>query len=75
MEIGYGKLAIAVNRIRTGKLPDKLAEIREFTKADYIIALPDDAVTAEFAETGRSLLTLPEDNPVYAKVSEFMKEI
>ena len=39
------------------------------------MTLPDDDEIAEFAETSRSFLELPEDNPVNVKVNEFVMEV
>lgn len=75
MEIAYGRLAIVVNRLRSGNLPAKIGEIKEFTNADYVIGLPDDDLVAEFAENNKSFLELPENNPVYKKINEFMNQI
>jgi len=75
METGYNKLALVVNRVRNERLPVKLEEVRNFTKADFIIALPDDDEIAEYAEISKSFLELPEDNPVNVKVKGFLKEI
>ena len=75
MEIGYDKLALVVNRVRGGRLPARLQEVKTFTKADYIVALPDDGEVAEFAETSRSFLELPENNPVNIKVRAFVRQL
>ncbi|MBT7121925.1 MAG: AAA family ATPase, partial [Clostridia bacterium] len=42
MEIKYDKLLIVVNRMRTDTLPEKAAEVKEYTHADEVIGLPDD---------------------------------
>jgi len=75
MEVEYDKLALVINRVRNDRLPVKLEEVTAFTNADYIVALPDDGLVAEFAETSRSFLELPDDNPVNMKVNGFVKGI
>lgn len=75
MEIEYDKLAIIINRLRNDTLPAKINEIKEFIHADYVVGLPDDDLTAEFAENNRSFLEMPENNPVYQKVNKFMNQI
>jgi len=70
MGIEYGKLLIVVNRLRGGKLPAKAEEIKTLTGADEIIGLPDDGEIADFAENSKSLLELPEDNPVLEKINQ-----
>ncbi|MCL2813014.1 MAG: AAA family ATPase [Oscillospiraceae bacterium] len=74
MEIGYDKLALVINRVRENRLPAKLKEIQTFTKADLTAVLPDDGEIAEFAETSRSFLELPDDNPVNREINEFLKK-
>ena len=75
MEIEYDKLALVINRVRGDRVPAKLDEIKNYTKADFIVTLPDDDEIAEFAEISRSFLELPEDNLVNKKVNGFVREI
>jgi len=72
MEMKYGRLALVVNRLRAGKLPERISEIKELTKADLVVGLPDDPEIAEFAEGNRSYLEISEENPVYLKVRELL---
>ena len=75
MQIEYDKLALIVNRVRNGKAPAKLDEVKNFTGADFTVILGDDDEVAEFAEVSRSFLELPEDNAVNLKVSDFVKQL
>jgi CO dehydrogenase maturation factor len=75
MELKYDKLLLIVNRLRTDKMPDKMEEVREFTKADYVMGLPSDDEIASFAETSRSFFELSNDNKVNLKIDEFVKGI
>ena len=75
MEVEYKSLALVVNRVRGGRFPEKLGEIKILTKADHIITLPDDDEIAEYAEKNRSLLELPENNFANINVNNFMKGI
>jgi len=75
MGIEYDKLALVVNRVRNDRLPVKLEEVKSYTKADFIVALPDDDEIAGFAEISRSFLELPDDNPVNIRVNGFVKEV
>ena len=68
MDIQYDRLLLVVNRLRTDKLPAKIDQVMAFTKADGVIALPDDVQIATFAEENRSFLLLPDDNPVLRKI-------
>ena len=72
MGMSYGKLALVINRLRGGKVPEKMAEIREKIKADFVIGLPDDEEVAAFAEASRSFLEISDTNPVYEKVGELL---
>jgi CO dehydrogenase maturation factor len=73
MEMSYGKLALVVNRLRGGKLPERVNEIKKITNADYVIGLPDDTQISQFAEESRSFLEIPKDNPVYLAVKELVQ--
>ena len=75
MDIKYDKLILVINRLRHGKLPEKAAEIQAFTHADFIVGLPDDAEVADFADSGRPMLELPEGNPVLQKIDELVKSL
>ena len=73
MEMRYDKLALVVNRLRTGELPPRMAEIRETTKAGAVIGLPDDPEIAAFAEESRSYLNISAGNPLYKKLCELIE--
>ncbi len=73
MDIKYNKLLVIVNRIRTGSLADKINQLKEETKADYVLELPDDLEIASFAEDSKSFLDLPDSNPVLQKIDTFIK--
>jgi CO dehydrogenase maturation factor len=72
MALSYGQLALVVNRLRSDKLPGRMDEIREKTKADIVIGLPDDEEITAFAETSRSFLEISDSNPVYEKIRELL---
>jgi len=77
MKMAYGKLALVINKLRLGgdsseKLPDRVAEIREKTKADLVVGLPCDDEIAVFAEASRSFLEISDSNPVYGKIAELI---
>jgi len=72
MSLSYGRLALVINRLRGGKLPGRMDEIREKTKASIVIGLPDDEEVTAFAETSRSFLEISDSNPVYEKVRELI---
>ena len=72
MEMSYSKLALVINRLRNGKFPDKMDEIREKTGAETVIGLPDDEEVAIFAETSRSYFEISDSNAVYREVSRLL---
>jgi CO dehydrogenase maturation factor len=72
MALSYGRLALVINRLRDGKLPGRITEIRDKTEADIVIGLPDDGEVAAFAETSKSFLEISDSNPVYIKTRELM---
>ena len=78
MKMAYAKLALVINKLRSGsngeaRLPARIAEIREKTGADMVIGLPDNGEIAAFAEASRNFLEIPESNIVYKKVGELIK--
>lgn len=75
MDIKYDKLIIVVNRLRSEALPDKVQEIKEFTKADYVIGLPNDDEIAEFAEKNKSMMGLSSDNKVIKQIDQLIKDL
>jgi len=64
MGLKYKKLAIVINRLRDGRLPERTAEIREKTGANIIAGLPDDGEIAAIAEQNGNLLEISYGNPV-----------
>ena len=75
MKIKYDQLAIFVNRLRREELPEKMSEIKTYTKADFVVGIQDDLDIAEFAEKGGCLTNMPEENTVVKKVDGFLSEI
>jgi len=73
MGVKFKKLAIVINRMRHPELPAGLDELRQYTEADYVIPLPDDAELAGGDEAGATLRQLPADNLVVQRLDEFLK--
>jgi CO dehydrogenase maturation factor len=71
----YGRLVIAINRLRRPDLPAGLEEIRRHTRADYVLGLPDDPQLADHDEAGRPLRDLPPDNALVARVDALLDEL
>ncbi|MDD4891436.1 MAG: AAA family ATPase [Phycisphaerae bacterium] len=74
METKFDRLAIVVNRLRNGRLPDGAEALRAKTQANYILGLPDDAELADLAEAGGDVRSLAATNPVVAKIDAFLSQ-
>ena len=74
MNIKYGKLAIVVNRLRRDELPERIEEIREITKADFVIGMPDCGELAEIAEKGGSIMNISADNKIVRLVDDLLEQ-
>jgi CO dehydrogenase maturation factor len=55
MEIEFGKLVVAVNRLRGAELPEGLRGLKEAAGADILAALPYDEGVARASEEGTAL--------------------
>lgn len=75
MDIRYGKLAIVVNKLRQNELPQKAAELKMKTNADFVFGLNDDEEIARFAQDGKTTFQLSSSNPVVTKIDNFILEI
>jgi CO dehydrogenase maturation factor len=75
MGITYGKLALLVNRSRSGVLSTEAQETALAIRASQVMALPDDPEVADLAEKGLSLAGLKDTNPVVRCVDEFLKTL
>jgi CO dehydrogenase maturation factor len=75
MGIEYEQLAVFINMIRNNSEPDEAKEIARQIGADFLVFLPFDQKLAQFGESGESILTLPRDNAVLAKIDGFLSEL
>lgn len=75
MGISYGKLALLVNRSRSGVLSKEAQETALAIHASQVLALPDDPEVADLAEKGMSLAGLKESNPVVRRIDELISII
>lgn len=75
MKIKYDYLAIFINRLRRKELPEKVADIKAYTKADFIVGIENDLELVELAENGGCLLKLSEENKAVKTIDEFLAEI
>ena len=75
MGLDYGSLAIVVNRLRNGRLPEGAVAVKEKTDADLLVGLPLDNVLAELGELGDSLIGIGPDNPSVAEIDRLLSEV
>ncbi len=74
MNIKYGKLAIIVNRLRRDEMPERMEEIREITKADFVIGMPDCSELAEIAEKSGNIMNVSSDNKIVQQIDELLEQ-
>jgi len=67
LEIGVGRVYLVINRLQ-GELPPPLASAVAQTGLELVGTLPEDPAMAQFEFTGRPLIELPADTPVYQAV-------
>jgi CO dehydrogenase nickel-insertion accessory protein CooC1 len=80
MKLTYGKLALVINKLRVNedgaaKLPDRIMEIREKTKADIALGLSDDPEIASLSENSGCLLGISDNNAVYRAIGKMAAEL
>jgi CO dehydrogenase maturation factor len=75
MDVRYGKLALIVNRLRRDELPAGAVELKKAVGADILLALPDNEELASFAEDGKTVFSLPTQNPVISRIDSFLRDI
>lgn len=73
MDIRYNMLALIINRLRPGFDPTRFDAIRDYTKADAVITLPDDETISDMAERALPLTGLPEGHPVLEKMNALIE--
>ncbi len=72
MDMQYDRLAILVNRLRRDELPQRAVELKAATNADFVIGLPENGELAEFGESGKNLMSLPEGNAASQRLDQFL---
>jgi CO dehydrogenase nickel-insertion accessory protein CooC1 len=80
MKLTYGKLALVINKLRVNedglaKLPERITEIRERTKADIALGLSDDPEIASLSESSGCLLGISDNNAVYRAIGKMAAEL
>lgn len=72
MEVDFRSVAVVVNRVRSAGSEVPAADFASEIGAVCAVALPDDPGIAACGEQGRSLWTLPVDNPVAGGVEKML---
>lgn len=75
MGLAYDKLAIVINRLRNGTLPEGTEALKEKTGADVLVGLRADEELAELGEMGRSLFDLREGHPLLGVMDRLLVEV
>ena len=75
LEISVKKRCLIVNRFPGDALPSALAKAVDAVKAEFLGVVPYDVTMAEFEFTGRPLLELDRNSPVYRSVREMIKRV
>jgi len=70
MGVKYNKLVLAINRTRDNSLPGAVGEVREYTNAGGVIALPYDGEIAKCAEENLDVWKIADQNRVYRAVKQ-----
>lgn len=72
--VSYEKLAILINRLHSSKIPSHALEIKETINAGYIRGIPEDERILSLSETGQSVFTVPNNNPVVAGIEALLED-
>jgi CO dehydrogenase maturation factor len=75
MDVRYDRLAIIVNHLRGEDLPAATAALKERTRADFLLGLPENRAIHELSERGEGLAGLPDDDPVVGGLDRFLGEV
>jgi len=74
MEVAYDRLAIVINRLRRNEFPEGAADLKERTKADHLVGLPESDALLDLAERGDGLDRIPGSDPVVENLDRFLDE-
>jgi len=73
MQIEYDRAVVVVNRMRSEHLPPGALQLQVDLKLDDMLGLPDHPELSIIAETGGSLLQLPEQDVLVGRLDRFLK--
>jgi CO dehydrogenase maturation factor len=74
MKVGYRRLAIVVNRLRTGALPERATALGQRTGASQVVGIANDPVLGELSEAGQSLVRLDATRPIVGQIDRLLAE-
>ena len=74
LESGVGRTYLIINRL-PGEMPAPLAEAIEKTGLTLLGTIPNDPAATEFEFSGRPLVELPTETPVYQAIQEIAHKI
>jgi hypothetical protein len=72
MNIQYKRLAIIVNRLSGELQPIQRDELRNSTKADWVIDLPENTELAELGRNGHGIWPISPNNPVVVGLNQLL---
>ena len=75
MEIGYDRLAIIINRLRTDECASAISTIKTDTGADYVVSIPENVELAEAGESGKNLWSISPENAVVRQLDAFLDQV
>ncbi len=75
MGLDYGALAIVVNRLRDGTLPEGAEAVRHATGADLVLGIPADEVLAGLGERGESLQSFNAQGTVVEQIDRLIERV
>jgi CO dehydrogenase maturation factor len=75
LNIGIGQAYVIVNRLPGGEMPAPLKAAVETIGVPLLGVIPADEALMEFEFSGRPLVELGDESPVYRAVAEMMTQI
>ena len=75
LEIEIGQTHLVVNRLPGGKMPPPLQSFVDSIGVPLLGVIPEDRTLQEFEFSGRPLVELGDESPVYRAVAEMIKQL
>jgi CO dehydrogenase maturation factor len=74
MNVQYKNLAIIVNRLPGEKLTVQTTELKNLTRANWVLGLPENAELAELGRNGKGVWPISLNNPVAKQLDQFLTD-